>query len=246
VTARRLLEPKGAVGFALVIVMAAGLLGSALERSRARDRAMTPEAVSRTGFVLAQALGGVRSGIAAYIWIKLDQAHHEYYGGAFSREAPLAPWYRIAAWLDPHMEKAFDVGSYIVFKQGREREAIAFAKEGLAANPDSVLLTFNLGQLYLFQQGNVAKREALRYLSRAEEMSRNADPNMPQEVTRLEILGSLNAVYTKWKIPNEPRRIVVELERLREEASRERKTPEAEPEEDEADQLGPDLGGMLR
>lgn len=232
--AERLLEPRNAVALVLVLVLAAGALGSVLERSVPGTRGVTPGAVNRTGVVVAQALGGIRNAAAAYIWIKLDEAHHEFYGGTFSREAPLAPWYRIAAWLDPRMEQAFAVGSYIVFKQGRPREALAFAREGLASNPDSLLLTLNLGQLYLFQQGNVAKRGALKYLSRAEEMSRGTGPSV-----RLQVLGSLNAVYTKWRIPNEPPVVSRELERLRKWAAKQPRKPESETEEPEPDLLGP-------
>ena len=169
-----------------------------------------PQAVGSSGAVFARALGGVRSAAAAYLWIKLDDAHHEFYGGNMGKEKSLIPLFRVVTWLDPQLTRAYYVGSYMLWLYGKKQDALAFAHEGLVNNRGSVMLTLNLGQLYLSGQGNTAKRNALRYLTTAEKMSRGTD-----DVFRLQVITGLDAVYKKWKIPGEPDVVVSELARLR-------------------------------
>ncbi len=201
----RLAEPRFAVSLALVLILAAGLL---FAPATAGGAAGQPQAVSTSGRVLGQLLGGVRTAAAAYLWIKTDSDHDTYYGD-LTKEAPLIPLYRIQTWLDPKMERAYFVASYMLWQQRKSREAIEFAKEGLSANPRSPLLTFNLGQLYFLESGDEARDNALRYLWKAERMTRGADPAL-----RMQVLSSLSAVYGKWKIPGRPAWIKREIEEL--------------------------------
>lgn len=203
-----LLESRWAVAVVAGLLIAAALLGSTIDQPLAATE--LPQAVGSTGAVFARALGGVRSAAAAYLWIKLDDAHHQFYSGDMRKEQPLMPLFRIATWLDPRLERAYYVGSYMLWLNGKSSGAIEFAREGLRNNPDSVILTLNLGQLHLFQQGVVAKREAMLYLTLAEKMSRGMDRS-----TRLQVLGSLDAAYKKWKVPREPKAVIDELARLR-------------------------------
>lgn len=206
----RWLEPKQAVVVVGALLVAAAAFGAAADRTPAGAGSELPQAMGSSGAVFAGALGGVRTAAAAYLWIKLDDAHHGFYDGDMRKEQPLMPLFRIATWLDPHLEKAYYVGSYMLWLYKRKAEAIGFAQEGLDNNPTSVLLTLNLGQLYLFEQGNAAKSNALMYLTRAEKLSRGRGSSV-----RFQVLGSLDGVYKKWKIPGEPPALVKELARLR-------------------------------
>ncbi|RJQ54238.1 MAG: hypothetical protein C4521_05155 [Actinobacteria bacterium] len=211
----RLLEPRLAIALAVLLLLAAGLLSN----SAGLDigQAGGPRAAVRSGQVLAQMLGGVRSAAAAYIWIKLDTDHDTFYGD-LRKEAPLIPLFRVATWLDPKMERAYYVGGYMLWQQGRLRESIEFASEGVANNPKSALLVFNLGQLYFLQEGRTAKEGALRHLWQAEEMTRKADIGL-----RLQVLTTLSATYAKWKIEGEPAWLDREIQSLRERIARERR-----------------------
>lgn len=205
----RLLEPRCAAAVAIGLLVLAGALGATVQTSPTRGTA-APAAVSRSGTVLAQALGGIRTAAAAYIWIKLEEEHHEFYGGDLRKERSLTPLYRIATWLDPHQERSYYVGSYLLYTYKKQREAVAFAKEGLANNPNSLLLTFNVGQIYLLIQGPKARDGAIRYLTRAEMLARGAD-----RAARLQVLAALHAAHKKWKVPGEPPEFVRELKELR-------------------------------
>lgn len=208
--ADRLGQPRILLGLAALALAIAIVVGMPLDQDRAADRDRMPQAMGSAGAVFAQALGGIRSAAAAYLWIKLDEAHHEFYGGDFRSERSHMPLFRVATWLDPRMERAYYVGAYMLYLYGEREEAIAFAHEGMRNNPDSALLVMNVGQLYLFQQGDKARREALQYLSLAERMSRKSNFEL-----RFYVLSSLDAAYKKWKIPNEPKAVVEELRQLR-------------------------------
>ncbi len=202
----RLLEPRVGVTLAVIITLVAALLGNSL-RSEAEARA--PGAVTRSGRVFAEVLGGVRTAAAAYIWIKIDDAGDKYYGGTLKKVQPLVPLYRISTWLDPRLERAYYVGSFVLWREKKVREAIAFAREGVEKNPRSPLLVFNLGQLYMLQSGPEAGKNALHYLSQAEQMTRKADAG-----SRLEVLSTLNAAHHRFGVA-EPSWLEKELTAVR-------------------------------
>lgn len=208
--AERLLDPRTATIVALVLLLAGGILGTALDNPSSGLGARPPQAIGSSGAVFAQVLGGVRSAAAAYLWIKLDDDHHQFYGGDMGKERPLMPLFRIATWLDPRLERAYYAGSYMLWIYGRKRDAIDFALEGVRNNPTSVMLTLNVGQLYLMGRGDGARREALQYLAIAEKMSRGTDDEF-----RLNVMNALDAVYKKWRIPGEPKAILREVARMR-------------------------------
>jgi tetratricopeptide (TPR) repeat protein len=109
---------------------------------------------------LTRFMGGLRSIAAAYIWLKADQIHHDFYGN-LQREQELMPLYRLLTWLDPHFEDAYYVGSYMLFLFGKKREGLAFAKEGVEMNPNSPKLHYNLAEIYInyFNQHDKAIKE---------------------------------------------------------------------------------------
>lgn len=112
-----------------------------------RSKESRPEmALEQSG----QMLGGLRSGLAAYLWLRTEEIHHTYYEN-LSKEQELIPFYRIMTWLDPHFILAYDVGSYTLTLYGKNEEGLKFIKEGLEKNPDSPTLNLTAGQIYLFR-----------------------------------------------------------------------------------------------
>jgi tetratricopeptide (TPR) repeat protein len=74
-----------------------------------------------------------------------EHAHLE--GGGAQRE--ILPWLRISAELDPGRVETYTVAAYWLRKQlGKVKEAEAFLREGLRANPDSAEILTELGRLY--------------------------------------------------------------------------------------------------
>ncbi|MCL5291164.1 MAG: tetratricopeptide repeat protein [Actinobacteria bacterium] len=121
--------------------------------------------VESTASTALKFLGGLRSAAAAYIWIKVDRLHDEYYGEKFEQEEELIPLYRITTWLDPHLVDAYYVGSYLLYKFKRTDEGWSFAMEGLRLNPESAKMELNVGQLALFYRKDY--RDAITHLERA-------------------------------------------------------------------------------
>ncbi|MCL6472959.1 MAG: hypothetical protein K6T91_09150 [Firmicutes bacterium] len=121
--------------------------------------------VKSTASTTLKLLGGLRSVAAAYIWLKVDRLHDNYYGALNEKEDELIPLYRLTTWLDPHIVDAYYVGSYLLYKVKRPDEGWEFALEGLNANPDSAEMELNVGQLALFYKNDY--RLAISHLERA-------------------------------------------------------------------------------
>jgi|Deesub1362A_J573_1020465.scaffolds.fasta_scaffold07168_3 tetratricopeptide (TPR) repeat protein len=102
-------------------------------------------------------LGGMRSSLAALLWLKIDEIHHEYYGDLY-REQELMPLYRFVTWLDPKWEDAYFVGSYLLYLYKKPKESLSFAEEGVKMNPHSAKLRYNLGEI-LFLLGKYKEAE---------------------------------------------------------------------------------------
>ncbi len=107
-------------------------------------------------------LGSLRTIAAAYLWLKVDRIHHEYYGD-LSQEQELIPYYRIITWLDPRWVDAYYVGSYMLYMYKKPEESLKFAEEGVRFNPNSAKLNFNIGQLYVLTKQH---QKALPYLKK--------------------------------------------------------------------------------
>lgn len=147
----------------------------------------TKPLTASTAQSLTRFMGGFRSIAAAYIWLKADQIHHDFYGD-LKREQELMPLYRILTWLDPHFEDAYYVGSYMLFLFGKKQEGLAFAKEGIEMNPDSAKLYYNLAEIYIdyFNQYDLAIKEIKKGLRFAK-----------NPAARAYLLHLLSAAYTK-------------------------------------------------
>jgi tetratricopeptide (TPR) repeat protein len=68
---------------------------------------------------------------------------------ANGKERELLPWLRLSADLDPHRVETYIVAAYWLRRDlGKPKEAEAFLREGLNANPSSYELLLELGRLY--------------------------------------------------------------------------------------------------
>jgi tetratricopeptide (TPR) repeat protein len=116
--------------------------------------------------IFTQMIGEVRTIIASYIYIRVDQYHHEREDKIkWNEDAATLPLYRLITALDPHHENAYDFGAYhlaINFK--KVEPAIDFLQEGLKYNPKSYKLHFTMGDIYYTQQKFVP---ALNYYEKA-------------------------------------------------------------------------------
>jgi tetratricopeptide (TPR) repeat protein len=71
---------------------------------------------------------------------------HTHLQGGQERE--ILPWLRLSAELDPQRVTTYTVAAYwLRTKLGKVKEAEAFLRDGLRANPDSYEILFELGQL---------------------------------------------------------------------------------------------------
>lgn len=103
-------------------------------------------------FTVLELMGGLKTASAAFLWIKVDRIHDTYYGN-LNKEAELIPMYRLVTWLNPHLDEAYYVGSYMLYKFDKPAEGWKFNQEGLKMNPRSGKLELNAAQFILFERG---------------------------------------------------------------------------------------------
>jgi tetratricopeptide (TPR) repeat protein len=122
-------------------------------------------------------LGGVRTTVAAFLWIKVDRIHDDFYGD-FSKEKELMPMYRLVTWLNPHIDEAYYIGSYMLLKYNKIKEAQKFNDEGIKMNPNSGRLELNKAQFEVSLHEDYKK--AVPHLERAVLLSEsmNGDENL--------------------------------------------------------------------
>ncbi|MCA1947823.1 MAG: tetratricopeptide repeat protein [Armatimonadetes bacterium] len=94
------------------------------------------------------------------------------------------PLFRLMAWLDPEFTAAWTTGAY-VYSLDRTPEAyaraIAFLREGLRANPDSIELHQQMGQALLVWRRE--PEQARRHLERAIELGKRLQTGMSEETS---------------------------------------------------------------
>lgn len=163
-------------------------------------------AAELTASTVLKFLGGLRSAAAAYLWLKVDRIHDEFYGEILEKEHELAPLYRMVTWLDPHLVDAYYVGSFMLYKFKRPKEGWKFAQEGLRVNPNSWKMELNVGQLALFYRND--PRTAIPHLRRAVALAEDDEG-------RLLSMGSLEAALRKAGSKNEADKIKKMIEDLR-------------------------------
>jgi tetratricopeptide (TPR) repeat protein len=121
-------------------------------------------------FTFLELLGGLKTASAAFLWLKVDRIHDTYYGN-LKKEEELVPMYRLVTWLNPHLDEAYYVGSYMLYKFGKPAEGWKFNQEGLRMNPRSGKLELNAAQFILFERGK-RKLKAKDYKAAVEHLKR--------------------------------------------------------------------------
>jgi len=175
-SAAGLWEDKRYLGGLLVLLMATAIvLQAAIDAEPLARDLSKKQASAVSGQVLVQLLGGLRTVAAAYLWIKVDADHHAYYD-ELSKEQSLIPLYRLMTWLVPHFVEPYFVASYMLYLYHRPREGLAFAKEGLANNPDSDRLHYNIGEIYLIYEKKYSL--AARHLELAVDLAQSKDDRL--------------------------------------------------------------------
>lgn len=170
----------------IVFIAAAVLLQSGIDSERA-GLGLSSNSVKSSASTILEILGGLRAAAAAYLWIKIDRIHDGYYG-ELSKEGELIPLYRIVTWLNPHLEDAYYVGSFMLYRLKEPNEGWNFAMEGLKLNPESSRMELNVGELALFYQKDYGG--AIYHLKRAYALAKD-------DSDKVLALQRLHAAYIK-------------------------------------------------
>lgn len=159
----------------LILILVTAFLQTKIDAERA-GMGLTMTETQSSASTMLKLLGGLRSAAAAYVWLKVDRLHDEFYGELSAKEDELIPLYRITTWLNPHIVDAYYVGSYLLYKANRPDEGWRFALEGLRMNPDSSEMELNVGQLALFYRKDY--KTAITHLERAYKLAQNKDDRL--------------------------------------------------------------------
>ena len=126
-----------------------------------------------TGNSAAYALAGeFRCVIANLLWVKVERYHHEYLRthDDWRANKDILPLIKIITNLDPHFVEAYLCGGWMLATGlDREEEGVAFLREGLSNNPDSMAINEILGTIYARKLNQ--PRKALPCLRRALQLS---------------------------------------------------------------------------
>jgi tetratricopeptide (TPR) repeat protein len=155
--------------FLFFLLIALTVLEGAIYQERVKAGLVSTALPLKAGQNTWKFLGSLRTVAAAYLWLRVDRIHHEYYGD-LTREQELVPYYRIITWLDPRWVDAYYVGSYLLYLYKQPEESLKFAEEGVRLNPNSAKLNFNLGQLYVLTKNY---SQSLPYLNKALSLTRD-------------------------------------------------------------------------
>ncbi|MDO8915451.1 MAG: hypothetical protein Q7W16_05145 [Coriobacteriia bacterium] len=117
------------------------------------DATQVGSAAGRAGFAY---LTGLRRFAALLLWNRIEPQFHEYYGGKpIEEQTFILPNLRLVVALDPQFVQAYYVAPWVVRANGREADAIAIAREGVANNPRSGLLHSALAQILFLRAGEL-------------------------------------------------------------------------------------------
>ncbi|HZD60308.1 MAG TPA: hypothetical protein VE439_07630 [Anaerolineae bacterium] len=172
------------------LLLSSVFLQAGIDTKRSRLGLMTT-GVKSTVDTAAQFLGGLRSAVAAVLWIKVDRVHHAYFeerGAGLENEDELIPLYRLVTWLDPHIYEAYYVGSYMLYLFDRPDEGWKFALEGLHMNPEVARMEFNVGYLALIKRNDY--KYAIPHLEQAYSLAQDDED-------RFYVLSNLVVAYSK-------------------------------------------------
>jgi hypothetical protein len=183
---------------ALVLGTSVFLLADVCWRALPRPRALEELSYYPSGKALEPATLGHAASAADLAWLRAVQ----YYGqhrGTDNRFVRMGHVFDSLTTLDPSFLPAYVFGSFALAQEGGDFPAAErLMRKGLAANPTSGELAFQLGFLYYVRPGGRDLREAARYFEQA---SRQADG--PPQSARFAAFarqnaGDLSAAYELW------------------------------------------------
>lgn len=120
-----------------------------------------------------------------------EHRHLEKFGDA--RE--ILPWLRLSAELDPHRVDTYTVAAYWLRERlNKVKDAEAFLREGLRANPGSHEILFELGRLYAENNRDVPRARAVLELAVEKWLRQEAGKPNPNELAYSHILAQLAAL----------------------------------------------------
>lgn len=124
----------------LVLMVTAGSLESASQRTGLSEGYLVTSAAQGRNAALAQAGGEFRIVAANLLWSKvIDHYHHQYMaqGGDWSKNESLLPLLQTIITLDPHFVQAYQImGGAILPRTGHLQRAEEVLKQGIARNPN--------------------------------------------------------------------------------------------------------------
>ncbi len=121
-------------------------------------------------------------------------AEHRHLEG-LGQAREILPWLRLAAALDPQRVDTYTVTAYWLREQlNQVKEAEAFLREGLRANPDSHEILFELGRLYAENERDVLRARIVLELAIAKWIRQEASLPSPDHVSYRQIMGQLAAL----------------------------------------------------
>ncbi len=110
----------------------------------------------------------------------------------FTDTREILPWLRLSAELDPHRVDTYTVAAYWLRERlNQVKEAEAFLREGLRANPDSYEILLELGRLYAENNRDVPRARAVLELAVEKWLRQEAGKPNPDEAGYGQILGQL-------------------------------------------------------
>lgn len=110
----------------------------------------------------------------------------------FTDTREILPWLRLSAELDPHRVDTYTVAAYWLRERlNQVKEAEAFLREGLRANPGSYEILLELGRLYAENNRDVPRARAVLELAVEKWLRQEASKPNPDEATYGQILAQL-------------------------------------------------------
>lgn len=184
---------RTAILVAVASLLAAALLQAGLDRTPAGTAGQKGDFPSAQNLV--RFLGGIRQYLAYTFFIKTDKLYHLY---GYTGE--LVPYFLLITYLDPHYVDAYHVASDLVFSAGKKEEAYRLVERGIALNPDSADLFFDLADMHLQEK---RFREAKESYEKALALE-------PRLVSRFMILRGLEVVNRRLGLEEDTVRFMAE------------------------------------
>lgn len=173
------------ITIALMLMLFSGL--AILDTSMMESR---PKPVGGDSAVTVLA-GEFRSVFANLLWIKAENYHHEYMARNedWTKNTDVLGLDQLITKLDPHFEEAYASGAMMLAGQDKLDEAKDFLEEGVANNPNSMMLhdsygtflarhlkdyegsLFHLKRAYLLAPDDWHKNRLMRLIETVEELT---------------------------------------------------------------------------